>query len=419
MKILIASAVYYPMTNGVATFSHNLAVGLAKRGHEVMVICPSFTGKKHTKMEDGVKIAYLHSMRIALYPDQINQVPPKKKFFRREMPQVFYKHGLWASIAPGPEIKKIVQHFRPDVIHSQTADPIALWVAHYARQFDIPLITTGHTYPDTITDQIKFLKPIKKPVDALLTAYLVGYQKHGDYATMPTEMAIEDLITKKERKFKIPVEAISNGVDLSAFKAGVASDALHDEYDVPKNQPTAIYVGRVDPEKSISLVIEAFFKTLQKIPEAILVVVGDGTDLNRLKKMVKELGIEKSVRFLGRILPPKLAEVYRFGKVFVTASEIETQGIVLIEAAATGLPLVAVDKGAVREVCQNEKNGYLLKPKDVDGIAKSLVKILGDQKLQKQFSAKSLEIAKNHDINHTLKRFEEIYEEIILNKARK
>lgn len=89
MKILIATAVYYTMINGVATFSHNLALGLAKRGHEVMVICPSFTGKKHTKMEDGVKVNYLKSIRIAIYPDQINTVPPKKKFFKREMPQIF------------------------------------------------------------------------------------------------------------------------------------------------------------------------------------------------------------------------------------------------------------------------------------------------------------------------------------------
>ena len=418
MKILIATAVYYPMINGVATFSHNLALGLAKRGHEVMVICPSFTGKKHTKMEDGVRVNYLKSIRIAIYPDQINTVPPKKKFFKREMPQIFYKHGLWASVAPGPEIKKIIKRFQPDVIHSQTADPIALWTAYLAKRFKIPLITTGHTYPDTITDQIKFLKPIKKPIDAMLSAFLVEYQKHGDYATMPTEMAIDDLITKKRKKFRIPVEAISNGVDLTAFKPGRASVSLYKELGMPEKRPIALYVGRVDPEKSVSLVVEAFSQVLEKIPQAVLVIVGDGTDVGNLRELVKKLGIEQSVRFLGRILSPKLEQVYRLGNVFVTASEIETQGIVLIEAAATGLPLIAVDKGAVREVCQNGKNGILLQPKDVAGIAKGLVEILGDKKLQQKYSEESLKIAKTHDINHTLERFENIYQKMIQNKTR-
>ena len=84
MKIAIATAVYYPMTNGVATFSHNLATGLARRGHEVMVICPSQTGKNHTKMIDGVKTVYLKSIELPVYPDQINPVPPKKKLFGKK-----------------------------------------------------------------------------------------------------------------------------------------------------------------------------------------------------------------------------------------------------------------------------------------------------------------------------------------------
>lgn len=417
MKILIATAVYYPMTNGVATFSHNLAVGLAKRGHEVMVVCPSFTGKRYTRQEDGVTVSYLKSRRLKLYPDQINTVPARKKLFGKELPQLFYKQGLWVSMTPGPEIKRIIKRFRPDVIHSQTADPIALWTANYAKDFNIPLVTTGHTYPDTITDQLKFLKPLKKPVDAMLTAYLVEYQKHGDYATMPTEMAIEDLITKKRRKFKIPVEAISNGVDLSAFRPGQAEQELYQEYGLMRAQPVALYVGRVDPEKSITLVVEAFSQVLKKVPEAILVIVGDGTDLSRLKEQVEELGIAESVRFLGRILPPKLAKVYQLGDVFVTASEIETQGIVLIEAAATGLPLVAVDKGAVREVCQKKKNGFLLEPKDVKGMAQALVKLFRDEELRKAYGEASLEIAKQHDINYTLKRFEEIYKTVIVQKT--
>lgn len=413
MKIAIATAVYYPMTNGVATFSHNLATGLARRGHEVMVICPSQTGKNHTKMIDGVKTVYLKSIELPVYPDQINPVPPKKKLFGKELPRVVYKNGFHASVTPGNEVKKALSRFRPDVIHCQTSDPIGLAVVRYAHKHEVPLITTEHNYPDVITDPLKLPSIVKKPVNIALAAYFVGRQKKSDYVTMPTQMAIDDLIFKRKKNFKVPVEAVSNGVDLSAFKPGKAPAAIFEKYRIPKGCPTVLYVGRVDPEKQIGTVLKAFKKVLFKIPEAIFVIVGDGVDRANLTRQAIKLGLEDSVYFLGRVMPPDLYELYKVGDLFVTASEIETQGIVLIEAAATGLPLVAVDKGAVREVCQDGKNGELCVPKDVDGIAKGILKILRKPELREAYSKKSLEIAKTHDINRTLERFEKIYEEVL------
>jgi len=414
MRILIATATYYPMINGVATFAHNLAVGLTKKGHEVAVVCPSFTGKKHVERKDGVIMYYLSSMRLPLYPDQISEQPVHKSIFGRNKKALFYRKGFWVSPVPSPEIKKILKTFQPDVIHSQTCDPIGIAIGHYAREFDTPLVTTGHTYPDQITAQLAALKMVKKPLDMALTSYLVNYQRHSDYATMPTEMAIEDLIRKRRREFQVPVEALSNGVDLTAFNPGRANIEIYKKYKLPTDRPIALHVGRVDPEKSISTVIEAFAQALEKVPEALLVIVGDGTDRGHLEELVQYYEIENNVKFLGRVMPPALNELYKVGDVFVTASEIETQGIVLIEAAATGLPLVAVDKGAVAEVCKNEENGFLCQPGgDVDGIAEGLVKILSDRSLQRKMSDKSLEIAKKHDIIHTLSRFEEIYKEAV------
>mgnify|MGYP002528201958 CR=1 FL=1 len=79
MRIAIATAVYYPQINGVAVFSHNLAMGLARRGHEVMVLCPSQTGKNYSRTIDGVKTVFLRSIQARVYPDQIHTVPAKKK----------------------------------------------------------------------------------------------------------------------------------------------------------------------------------------------------------------------------------------------------------------------------------------------------------------------------------------------------
>lgn len=418
MKIAITTDLYYPMINGVAVFAHNLAKGLARQGHDVMVICPSFSGKKHRTKRDGVTTVYVRSIRFPLYPDQINEVSEGREFLGFSLPRLAYKNGLWLAISPYNEMKKALDRFHPDVIHSQTAEGVAIAARRYAEKYNIPLVATGHAYPDNITGQRKILKPIKKPLDAVLRVYMASFLKHSEYATMPTEMAIEDLVPKNRKHFKVTVEPLSNGVDLSQFGPKKVAKKYFRKYKIPENVPIVLYVGRVDPEKSIGEVVLAFEEVAQQIPEAVMVVAGDGTDRKRLMDLAESLGLKERVRFLGRVMPPDLMEIYRMATVFVTASTTETQGIVLIEAAATGLPLVAVDAGAVRELCQNRKNGALCRPKDTLQMARAIMRIIKDRELRQSYSEGSLEIAKKHDLNRTLQRFEEIYEEAIVLKGK-
>lgn len=412
MRIVIASDIYYPMTNGVAVFAHNLAKGLSERGHEVMVIAPSFNGKFHidTDKETGMKTVHLTSARFHFYPDQINKVPEGKKIFGRKMPRLVYKHGIWWSVNPYFEIKKVLNEFKPDVVHLQTAETIAIAIMQYVHKYNIPIISTGHAYPDNVTGQFKFLKPVKKPVDAAVRAYMASFLKHSEYATVPTEIAINGLMPKHKKRFKVTVEAISNGIDLSEFFPAKPSEKICQKYKIDLSIPRIIYVGRVDPEKSIDVLISAFSEVVKKIPNAEFLIVGDGIAKPDLEDQVKDLGLSGSVRFLGRIMPPELQEIYRTGDVFATASETETQGIVLIEAAATGLPLIAVDAGAVSELCLNKKNGILCKPGNVKAITSAMIKLLSDKTLRKEYGKESIEVAKKHDISYTLKRFEDIYQ---------
>lgn len=406
MKIVIASAVYYPMINGVAVFSHNLATGLAERGHEVLVICPSQNGKNHTEIIDDVNVHYLRSVQAKIYPDQIHELGGKRR--------LFYKHGFRVSIFPQREVKKILKRFRPDVVHVQVSDPIGLSVVYYARRNNIPVVTTEHNQPEVITEPLKMPALMKKPMNALLSAYFVNRQSKSDFVTMPTKQAISNLILSRGKEFPVPVAAVSNGVDLKNFKPGKPSKALYSKYGLKEECRTVLNLGRLDPEKNVGAVIEAFLAAEQKMPNIQLVIVGDGVDRPRLEKIAKK---SANIHFLGRIMPPDLYEIYKLGDVFATASEIETQGIVLIEAAATGLPLIAVDKGAVSEVCINGENGFLCRPGDVSEISEAMVKILSDDKLRKSFSEKSIKIAKEHDFENTLDKFENIYAKVIKNKG--
>jgi glycosyltransferase involved in cell wall biosynthesis len=277
-------------------------------------------------------------------------------------------------------------------------------------------VTTEHNQPEVLTEPLHIPGVVRKPVNALLSAYFRNRQSKSDFVTMPTEQAIYNLLSKHE--LNIPVAAVSNGVDLSNFKPEKADENFIKECKLDKVSPTAVYVGRIDPEKKLELVIRAFREVLETMPEAKLVIAGDGVDRARLEKLVLDLGISDSVRFLGRVSGDKLYKVYNLGDVFVTASEIETQGIVLIEAVASGLPLVAVDKGAVSEVCLDGENGYLCKPGDVKEIAEAITKILSDKKLQEKFSKRSLEIAKEHDFEKTLDKFINIYNRVLDNNIK-
>ena len=317
MKIVIATPVYAPQINGVAVFSCNLATGLARRGHDVVVLTPSQTGKKYSRMRDGVKIFYLRSTTFKVYPDQIHQVEPKKKFLGHEMPRFFYKYGFKASVFPGRQIDKILNKFDPDVVHIQGSDPIGVMTVNYAHRHDIPVVLTEHNQPEVLTEPLHLPSPVRKPVNGILTAYFVGRQKKVDYVTMPTKLSIEHLL--KGRDLGVPVEAVSNGVDLSAFKSGKASRNTYAKYDIPTDVPIVLYTGRLDPEKKVGVVLDAFSEfldkhkdnKLDKLSKALFVVVGDGVDKNRLISKAEKMGLLSSVRFLGRVVGDDLYDIYR------------------------------------------------------------------------------------------------------------
>ena len=413
MKIAIATPVFYPMINGVAMFSYNLASGLAARGHEVLVLTPSQNKYYHTEEINGVKVVYLSSTDVKVYPDQIHNVEKKK---------LIYKHGLKASVFPYHQVKRALSGFRPDVAHVQGSDPIGVSVVKYARKNKIPVVTTEHNQPEVLTQSLAIPGMMRKPVNNMLSSYFVKRQKKSDYITMPTKLAIKNLFG--DQNIGVPVEAVSNGVDLAAFKPGRADDAIYDKYKLPRDACILLYVGRVDPEKKVGLVMRAFAdylyrcksNKLDKLSKTLFVVVGDGVDRPRLEEEAKNIGITENVRFLGRVTGPDLAELYKVGDVFATASEIETQGIVLIEAAATGLPLIAVDAGAVAEVCKNGENGFLIKPGDVASMAGAIYKLFSDRELRKKMSSKSIEIANEHSLDKTIDKFLQIYQKVCYNR---
>ena len=420
MKIVISTDVYYPMINGVAVFSRNLAAGLKKRGHQVMVLAPSITGKFGVEkdQEYGFTVVRQKSKRMHLYPDQIEKVPKDKKMLGVKVPQVVYKNGLHVSYNPYLDIKHVLDNFQPDIIHNQTPGPLALAVFRYAKKRNIPIVSTDHAYPDNLTQQVKLPELAKKPINAAMNAYFLSFLRRSEYATMPTEQAIADLLPKNRRFFKVPVEAISNGIDLSRFAKGRANADIYEKYNIPKNTPIVLYVGRVDPEKSLDVLVHAFVDVLQKVPKAHLVVVGDGTARQKLEKIAEKEKIAKHAHFLGRVVGDDLPQIYRTATLFAITSKTETQSIVVMEAMASGLPTVAVKAGAIPELVKHGKNGYIYEPDDKDSVARGIAHILENKDLREKMSEDAVKRIEKHDISYTLTRIETIYNTVLDKRAK-
>ena len=408
------------MINGVAVFSKNLATGLKKRGHQVMVLTPSISGKFSVEKDPNCNftVVRLKSTRMYLYPDQIEKIPNDKKILGIKIPQLLYKNGLHVSYNPYSDIRRVLEDFKPDIIHNQTCGPLALAIFRYAKKRNIPIVMTDHTYPDNLTQQVKLPKFAKKPINAAMNAYFMSFLRRSEYATLPTKQAITDLLPKNHHSFKVPVEALSNGIDLSHFTKGPASEEIYKKYAIPKNVPIILYVGRIDPEKSLDILVNSFKKLIKEAPKAHLVMVGDGTAREKLEKMIKRKKLDSQTHFIGRVIGDDLSQIYRTGTVFVITSKTETQSIVLMEAMASGLPAIAVNAGAVTELVKDGENGFIFEPNDTAGIASGIYTIISNKELREKMSKNALKMIAKHDINYTLSRFEKIYNNVLRSRSK-
>lgn len=386
MKILIASDLHYPTINGVATFSRNLARGLAAHGHEVLVIAPSQTGKKYKEVDGNHCITRTVSIPFPFY------------------------QNIRVSLNPSREVKKIIEDFDPDVIHIQMLMWIGQAAMKYGNKFGIPIVSTNHAMPENLMDNLRLLAPISRPINYILKAYGARFHSKADMITMPTQSAIEMFNVDK---IATPMVAVSNGIDLSRFTTGRASDDLYDRFAIPKDKLVVGYVGRLDAEKHLPVLLRAFVRVQSVMPNIHLLVVGDGSERPALQTTAHDLGFSNDVTFTGRVSDEDLTELHKVPTVFCMPSPAELQSIATLEAMASGQPVVAVDAGALRELCQHERNGYLTEQDDDETIAQGLIAILEDPALREEMSRESLAIATTHDLQTTLKRFETIYEDLI------
>ncbi len=377
LTVLIGADTFLPDVNGAATFTRNLAAGLARRGHEVHVMAPAH-GRvgTFTETHEGVDMTVHRIYSWRWYPHP---------WLRFMLP--------WRVKA---NAEKIVRKIQPDAIHFQSHIVAGRGLATSAKKHDIELVGTNHIMPENILQHVAILpKPMLGWLARIQWNAARKWFAMADAVTTPTRRAADFF----ERGTGLDhVHAISCGIDTSFYTADLS----------PRSENVIAFLGRLDEEKYIHEVLEAAVK-LQDL-DVRVVIVGDGEVRKHLEARARELGIADRVRFTGRVSDEEMRRTLTEASVFAMPSRAELQSIATMEALASGLPVVAADAMALPHLVHSGENGYLYQPGDVDELAGHLRTILTaspDEILRLRKGA--LHTVEVHDIQRTLDIFEALY----------
>jgi len=385
MRVLLATETYLPDANGAAYFTYRLATLLSKRGHNVFVMCPSRSMKRTVSTDNGVTVYGIPSVPVPVY--RTLRISP-----------VFISRA----------VRRAVQGISPDIVHIQHHFLIGKEALSAAKKLGIPVVGTNHSMPENLLHYLHLPGFVERLVRRFYWRRFLRIFKQLDFVTTPTKTAVEVL---KKVGFSRDVMPISNGIDLERFRPTNDGLYLKRRFAIPTDRPVLLYVGRLDKEKRIDVILRALPDIL-RVTSVHLVLTGIGTEKQRLEELALKLGIQDAVTFTGFVPDEDLQNIYRVGDLFVMASTAELQSIVTMEAMASGLPVVAVNAMALPELVHDGENGYLFSDGDSQMFAEKVIAILSNQAIRAEMSKKSLEIIKDHDISEVVRRFEAIYSDI-------
>lgn len=391
MNIVIGTDTYYPSVNGAAYFTYRLATMLGERGHTVSVLCPSQSLSNTITTHKNVTVYGIRSLHIPIYQN-----------FRATIPYLTQY-----------TIDRIVKNISPDILHIQNHFIIGKGMIRTAKKYSIPIIGTNHFMPENL------LHYLPLPTQARERAKKWGWKNciqafhQLDLVTTPTQKAASLL---HESGFMHTITPLSCGIDLERFNPTNNGSYLLSRYRIPQNTPVLLYVGRLDKEKRIDVIIRALPTILRSIP-VHLVLAGIGEEREKLEDLAKELNLTSHITFTGFIPDEDMPNIYRIADVFTIASVAELQSIVTMEAMASGLPVVAANMMALPELVIHGKNGYLFTNGASEELANSAISILTDTKRKESMARKSLELIQNHDSKKIIEKYENIYRATINRKA--
>ncbi len=350
MKILMTMPSFLPHRGGSEIMAYELAKRLVELGHEVVV---------HTIQKKGTqKYEKIDCIEIYRFKD-IRLFPKLSKITLGKIPAIF-------SFSAIPSLFKLVKKIRPHIIHSHFIADTGLAAIIVGNLLKIPVITS------------LLGKDIFDPIDPVST-------KWHDTLVRVMENSSRVIACSKDQKLRAQamgvssnIKIIPHGVNIHRFTPKIKED-LKKELDI--EGPLVLSVQRLHPRKGLKYLIDAIPTVLDKIPSVKFVIVGKGPEKAKIERQIKMQKIENNVKLVGFVPDDELAQYYASCNLFVLHSLYEAFGIVLLEAMASGKPVVATSVGGIPEVVADKKSGLLVSSKSPKALADAITQILLDPEM--------------------------------------
>ncbi|OGH06832.1 MAG: hypothetical protein A2W22_02170 [Candidatus Levybacteria bacterium RBG_16_35_11] len=392
MRIAFYSDNFYPELSGISDSIITTSKKLAEMGHFINFFVPSYSRKNYNLLKlpyeeinlgERIKITRLASISYPTGTKQGRLVIPT---------------GL-RSIA----LKK----FKPDLIHSHLIAGVGLEALFDSKILKIPMIGTNHT---PISEFVRYA-PIKwKWIQNLTQRYDVWYYNHCKFVSSPSSPVLEEM---KSLGFNKPSHSVSNPVDIELFHKKHDKKMLKEKYGL--SDFTLIYCGRLAPEKHVDLIIKAAAGLKDEIPDISIIISGAGNEEKNLKELATKLGIFEKIKFFGYMKDKEeFAKQYSAADLFLMLSTAETQSIVMMQAMATGLPVIGVNAWGLPDYIYKE-NGILIEPNDLNALKEKILFLYKNKKVREQLGEGGKKFVQGFTPLKIAKAWEDIYLAVLKN----
>jgi 1,2-diacylglycerol 3-alpha-glucosyltransferase len=389
MRIAMVSDNFYPELGGIQDSVLSLARELGARGHSVCCYVPAAVAKNfevaHLPFEEidlgkNVRIERVFSLPI--------KSPTQQSRF----------------VIPTGRLTSLFKKFAPDIIHSHTFFGLGLDARHAARHLNIPFVGTNHW---AIAAFDNYFPHLEKVFQKYSLKFVSWYYNACVRVSAPSHSVFVEML---KNNFSASYQVISNPIDTDVFHAVTLSEKKILKKKLALPEHTLVYAGRLAVEKKIDVVIRALALVQKKFPDVVLALAGHGTDRVRLEALISELALEKNVKFFGTLDKAHLAELYQASDVFTIASCSETQSMVLLQAAASGLPAVGVNSRGLAEYIQKE-SGFLASPDNVEEFAEHCIFLLKNPDQRLALSEGARKYAQKFSVKNILDQWEDFYKQ--------
>lgn len=411
MRIPTKRFLYYLLITFLPTACHALTIGIFTETYKPLVggTEKSIEARKKILTARGHKV-YVITPTVGTYQDNdatIIRLPSQA------IPGDF-QHGHMVNMLHYTDLKKIFHQVKEcalDIISVDTCSPTGHLGLLWAKKLHIPAVYFYHTFLASLLSHDSLIDAAKNKLLLHYTNQL--FSNKVDHVIVPTA-SIKKYLTS-HYSINTPISVAPTGSDLSVFNAAknkALKATMRAKLGIAAHEKVLIYVGRIEYEKNIEFLVDAAALLKKKYLHPFkLLIVGDGSTRKKLEKSARQK-LGDSVLFTGEIQFTEVPKYYAAADIFVFSSRGETQGIVLTEAMAAGLPVVAVKAMGVKDVVLNGSSGYLTKNILDDFVAKLLL-LLKDPLLYNTMSRAAQEHAQNFSQERMGQQLEKIYTKVV------